>query len=96
MKLLDFSSSGAYAGLIKALKVLGYHVFSVAVVAAFGALAEGTGHLSVAHPQYALYLTAAVAFVNALAAFVTKWLGTINPDTAASFSSSTVSPELSN
>jgi hypothetical protein len=86
--LLDISSYGLSDALKKSVKVLGYHLFSAATVAAFAVLAEDLGKLKIAHPLYAIYLASAIAAVNVVAVFVSKWLSSINPESSPAAASS--------
>lgn len=78
--LLDISFYGFAKALKKAGVVLGYHVFSAAVVAGVTTLGVELGKLTVTHPEYGVYVASAVAGVNVLSVLVKTWLTSINPE----------------
>jgi hypothetical protein len=77
--LLNFSPYGIKEGIIKAVKVLGYHVVANAVVIGSALTLEFFKNVQVQYPNYALYATAGVALVNAAIVAIQKWLTTHKP-----------------
>jgi apolipoprotein N-acyltransferase len=76
--VLSTSLNGFTAGLIRAAKVIGWHVATNLVVAVTAYLANV--HVSVDQGEKYLFLSAALMGVNALLAFIAKWLKSVSPE----------------
>lgn len=74
---LDFSLAGFGTGIVKALKVIGYHVASDVLIVAAAYLA----HYDPSHVQarYAAIVALAIAVTNALIKGGEEWLTTVKP-----------------
>lgn len=80
--MIDPSSFGVKEAALKGLKVLAWQVGSAAAFAAIAASAVVIENVKISHPEYALYVTGGVAFINSFAVFVHNWFSSIDPEKA--------------